>query len=95
MKKIALIGMLIALTGCGRVDTIVNNFESATGLLTRQVTLYNANGQVIKSWVTKNQIDYAGSIVKFIDAKGTNVRVSGTVIIEDIKDVPMDSQVKG
>jgi predicted small secreted protein len=84
MKKlIAIVAIAtITLAGCGRVDTVVNKVKSVTGMLERTVTLYNANGQVIKSWVTDNQIDYTGPVAGFIAKDGTNVRVSGTFIIE-------------
>lgn len=72
----------VALSGCGRIDSAVNGFKSATGMLERTVTLYNSNGQVIKSWVTDNQIEYAGPVAGFIAKDGTNVRVSGTFVIE-------------
>ena len=83
MKKLFLVAVLATtLTGCGKIDSVVNGVKSATGMLERTVTLYNANGQVIKSWVTDNQIEYLGSVAGFIAKDGTNVRVSGTFIIE-------------
>ena len=83
MKKILIaIAVLVALSGCGRIDTVVNKFESAAGMLNRTVTLYTADGKVIKTWETKNQIDYIGGVAAFIDKDGVNVRISGTFIIE-------------
>jgi predicted small secreted protein len=84
MKKlIAIVAIAtVTLAGCGKIDSAVNGIKSATGMLERTVTLYNANGQVIKSWVTDNQIEYAGPVAGFIAKDGTNVRVSGTFIIE-------------
>jgi hypothetical protein len=83
MKKIVAVSLLlVALTGCGRIDSVVNRFESAAGLLNRTVTLYDANGKVIKSWETNNEISYGGPVAGFIDKNGMNVRVAGTIIIE-------------
>lgn len=74
--------LAITLTGCGKVDTVVNKYESTFGMLHRTVTIYSANGTPIKSWNTDNQIDYGGGFAQFIDKDGVNVRVSGTVIVE-------------
>ena len=82
MKKLIIIASLILLSGCGRVDGLVNSFKSYTGNLDRTVTLYTANGEVIKSWETNNEILYSGPVAAFIDKKGMNVRVSGTFVIE-------------
>ncbi len=83
MKKILIVSMIaFSLVGCGRVDSFVNSMKSSTGFLERTVTLYDANGRVIKSWKTDNSIDYVGSVAGFIDKDGTNVRVSGTFVIE-------------
>lgn len=83
MKRIlALVVIAVALSACGRVDSEISSLKSSVGMLKRTVTLYSANGAVIKSWTTTNQIDYPGAMVAFIDDKGENVRVSGTVIVE-------------
>lgn len=81
--KYALICLLgLSLVGCGRVDSVINTAKSVTGMLDRTVTLYDANGKVIKSWETDNTVDYAGPVAGFIDKNGVNVRVSGTFVIE-------------
>ena len=82
MKRLALAAVILSLTACGKIDTAINSFESATGMLDRTVTLYAADGKVIKSWETTNSIDYVGPVAGFIDNKGNNVRVSGTFIVE-------------
>ncbi len=83
MKKlIALAVVALSLTACGQIEGTVNSFKSATGMLERKVTLYNANGTEIKSWVTDNTIEYQGSVAAFIAKDGTNVRISGTFIVE-------------
>lgn len=83
MKKLLLVSLLtVFLVGCGRIDTIFNKVKSTTGFLERTVTLYDANGKIIKSWETTNSIDYAGPAAGFIDKNGLNVRISGAFVIE-------------
>lgn len=82
MKKILLALAVVSLVGCGQVDAVKNDFKSMTGQLARTVTLYAADGRVIKAWQTTNQIRYAGPVAAFIDNDGINVRVSGTFVIE-------------
>ena len=83
MKKLLVVGIAaIALSACGRVETVLNKLEGYAGMLERKVTLYDASGEEIKSWVTNNEIQYQGPAAAFIDKNGTNVRISGTFIIE-------------
>ena len=82
MKKIVIAIALLTLVGCGRIETIASSVESYAGLLERTVTLYNANGEVIKTWKTNNEISYVGPVAAFIDKDGVNVRISGTFVIE-------------
>ena len=83
MKKLLLVSLIaVSLVGCGRVDSLVNSVKSTTGFLDRTVTLYDANGKVIKSWETSNTVEYAGPVAGFIDKNGLNVRISGTFVIE-------------
>ena len=83
MKKIiAICAVVLATSGCGKIDSAIQNVESAAGMLNRTVTLYANDGHVIKSWETTDQISYGGPVAKFVDKNGVNVRVSGTFIIE-------------
>jgi hypothetical protein len=82
LKKLLLISTFLLLTACGEVDNVVNDFKSSTGLLDRIVTLYANDGHVIKTWNTTNLIEYNGPVAAFVDKQGTNVRVSGTFIVE-------------
>lgn len=82
-KKIAVIALVVGvLAGCGRIENQWSSFKSATGLITRTVTLYTANGAVIKVWTTDNEVLYEGPVAKFIDKNGITVRVSGTFVVE-------------
>lgn len=83
MKRIAiLILAVLALGACGRIDGVVNSWKSYSGLLERKVTLYNCSGGEMRSWVTDNEISYQGPVAGFIAKDGTNIRVSGTIVIE-------------
>lgn len=83
MKKLLFASLIaVSLVGCGRIDGVINSVKSATGQLERTVTLYDANGKVIKSWQTTNTVEYAGPVAGFVDKNGLNVRVSGTFVIE-------------
>ena len=83
MKKILLMSLIaVSLVGCGKIDSMTNKFKSAAGLLDRTITLYDANGKVIKSWNTKNIIVYSGTGAGFVDNNGLNVEISGTFVIE-------------
>ena len=82
MKKLFIIALAFLLVGCGQIDATVDSVKSATGLLNRTVTLYNADGTILKKWETDNQIEYSGSLAAFIAKDGTNVRISGTFVIE-------------
>lgn len=84
MKKLLLAALAaVSLVGCGKVDSAVNSVKSTTGFLVRTVTLYDANGKIIKSWETTNAIGYTGSVAGFADKNGLYVRVSGTFVIEE------------
>ena len=82
MKKLILLSFFLLLTACGEVDNVVNDVKSSTGLLDRTVTLYANDGHIIKLWNTTNLIEYSGPVAAFVDKQGTNVRVSGTFIVE-------------
>ena len=82
MKNLLLISIFLLLTACGEVDNVVNDVKSSTGLLNRTITLYANDGHVIKLWNTTNLIEYNGPVAAFVDKQGTNVRVSGTFIVE-------------
>ena len=82
MKKLILLSFLLLLTACGEVDNVINDVKSSAGLLDRTVILYANDGHVIKLWNTTNLIEYNGPVAAFVDKQGTNVRVSGTFIVE-------------
>ena len=83
MKKVLIASLIVvALAGCGRIENMWTGVKSYTGLINRDITLYNAMGLPIKSWKTNNELEYEGSVAKFVDVNGVTVRVSGTFIVE-------------
>lgn len=70
------------LNGCNGCRNSMKHFQSATIGMDRTVTLYNANGDVIKSWKTDSKIEDKGGTVYFISA-GKAVTISGTFTIEE------------
>lgn len=84
MKKIvALVSVAILMSGCGRVENWWSHKTSKWIGIDRVVTLYAANGTVIKSWTVDNEIEYPGTGMRFIDEKGNTVTISGTIIAEE------------
>jgi len=82
MSKVLILMSVLLLTACGEVDNVVNDVKSSTGLLNRTVTLYANDGHAIKTWNTDNLVNYNGPVAAFVDKQGTNVRISGTFIVE-------------
>lgn len=82
MKTIIAAIALLAITGCGRVENVWTSVKSYTGTIDRTITLYDANGKVIKQWQTDNEAEYYGPVAGFVDKNGTTVRISGTFVIE-------------
>jgi hypothetical protein len=52
--------------------------------LKRQVTLYDCNGNTIRSWQGRFKIEIQGSYLSFIDDDGNEVKVSGTVVVQEM-----------
>jgi hypothetical protein len=52
--------------------------------LNRQVTLYDCGGNVIRSWQGRFKIEIQGAYLSFIDDDGNEVKVSGTVVVQEM-----------
>ncbi len=52
--------------------------------LKRRVTLYSEDGRVIKSWEGRFKIEIQGCFISFIDDQGKEVKISGTIVVEEI-----------
>lgn len=62
----------------------LKHWESSFVGLKRKVTLYDANGNPLKSWITDSKVEDKGGSYFFIDDNGKAQRISGTVIIEEL-----------
>ena len=83
MTKLILSLILVAtLSGCGLQNQIKHLKSSVVGL-NRKITLYDANGKVIREWNTKAKIEDNGGTCYFI-TEGKAYTISGTFIIEEL-----------
>ena len=79
------LGLLVFVSGCTeRQRKNLKHFKSDIIGLKRRVTLYDCNGKVIKSWQGRFKIEVQGSYISFIDDKGKDIKISGTVVVEEL-----------
>ena len=84
MKKLLIIApLLVALTGCGKLDNALKHEKSNWLGLNRTITLYNANGTAIQTWKAKAKVEDRGGSCFFIDNNDKAVIISGTFIIQE------------
>jgi hypothetical protein len=62
----------------------IKHFKSDLVGLKRRVTLYDCNGQVLKTWEGRFKVEIQGSYLAFIDDHGKDIKVSGTVLVEEL-----------
>ncbi len=62
----------------------LKHFKSNLIGLKRKVILYDANGHVIKTWRGRFKIEINGAFISFIDSNGKEVKVSGTIIVQEL-----------
>ena len=83
MKKIIIcLSLMFLLTGCADMENSMKHTQSSFVGLIRIVTLYSANGNVIKEWHTKSKIEYEGSVAWFLYG-GKAIAISGTFTVEE------------
>ena len=79
------LGLLVFASGCTeRQRKNLKHFKSDIIGLKRRVTLYDCNGRVIKSWQGRFKIEVQGGYISFIDDKGKDIKISGTVVVEEL-----------
>lgn len=84
MKRLMLAIVLCALcAGCGEAANTMKHMQGSFVGLNRTITLYSANGEVIREWKTKAKIEDKGGTVYFLDANNKAITVSGTFIVEE------------
>lgn len=69
------------LSGCNACRHVWSHIKSDTVGITRIVTLYNANGGVIKSWEITSTVKDKGGSYRFL-TNGKAIYISGTIIME-------------
>ncbi len=76
---------ILFMAGCTeRQRKNIKHLKSDIIGLKRQVTLYDCSGNVIKTWKGRFKIEVQGSYISFIDDNGKDVKVSGTVVVEEL-----------
>ncbi len=79
------IAAILVLSGCTeRQRKSLKHFKSDIIGLKRRVTLYDCSGRVIKSWEGRFKIEVQGAYISFIDDHGKDIKVSGTVVVEEL-----------
>ncbi len=80
-----IIAGLNLLEGCTeRQRKGLKHFKSDIIGLKRKVTLYDCNGRPIKEWQGRFKIEIQGSYLSFIDDKGKEIKLSGTITVEEL-----------
>lgn len=83
LAALLLIGA-ITITGCTeRQRKNLKHFKSDLIGLKRKVTLYDCQGRVIREWRGRFKIEVQGNFISFIDDNGKDVKISGTVVVEE------------
>ncbi len=74
----------LAATGCTEKQRKgIKHVKSDLIGLKRKVTLYDCNGQVIRTWHGRFKIEVQGTYLSFIDDDGHEIKVGGTVVVEE------------
>ncbi len=80
----ALLAISLAATGCTESQRKgIKHVKSGLIGLKRKVTLYDCNGQPIRTWHGRFKIEVQGAYLSFIDDDDHEVKVGGTVIVEE------------
>jgi len=75
---------VVAISGCTESQRKgIKHIKSDVVGLKRQVTLYDCNGNAIRSWQGRFKIEIQGAYLSFIDDDGNEVKVSGTVVVQE------------
>ena len=67
----------------GKQEKSIKHFKSDIIGIKRKVTLYDCNGNVIRNWEGRFKIEIQGSYISFIDDNGKDIKVSGTLVVEE------------
>jgi hypothetical protein len=76
--------LVISFTGCTEKQRKeIKHIKSDLIGLKRTVTLYDNNGKIIKEWKGRFKIEIQGNFLSFIDDNGKEVKISGTVVVQE------------
>lgn len=77
--------LLLGATACTeRQRKDIKHFKSDIIGLNRKVTLYDCSGKPIRTWEGRFKIEVMGSYLSFIDDEGKDVKVSGSLVVEEL-----------
>lgn len=83
MKKLIILSMaLVFLCGCKDVRNAMKHARSSIIGLNREITLYAADGRVIRQWQTRAKVEDKGGTCWFI-CDGKAYTVSGTFVVAE------------
>ncbi len=82
---VLLLAAVLGLTSCTeRQRKNLKHLKSDIIGLKRKVTLYDCNGKPIRSWEGRFKIEVQGGFLSFIDDAGKDVKISGTIVVEEL-----------
>ena len=82
---VCMLALLVLATGCTeRQRKNLKHFKSDIIGLKRRVTLYDCSGKVIRTWQGRFKIEVQGSYISFIDDDGKDIKLSGTIVVEEL-----------
>jgi hypothetical protein len=76
-KYLWLITLLLLLSAC---QTCQRQIKYASW---RKITLYSADGKIIKEWNTQGEVETSGSTAAWLQ-DGKDIKISGTFVIEEL-----------
>ena len=84
MKKIIIVLSILVLFSCEKWEKKVKHIKSDLSGLNRKITLFDCDGEVIRSWEGNFRIELIGNSASWIDNDNKDMKISGTFIIEEL-----------
>lgn len=85
MVAVIMISACMCLTSCTeRQRKNLKHMKSDIIGLKRRIVLYDCSGKAIRQWEGRFKVETIGSYVSFIDDDGKDIKVSGTVVVEEL-----------